>query len=50
MPVFLLDNQNFLFHLTTQANLTLYIHTINSITTKILVSNTSNHLLGIPWH
>lgn len=35
----LLDNQDFLFHLTAQANLTLYTHIVNHETSKILVKN-----------
>lgn len=49
-PVSLPNNRDFLFHLTTQANLTLYAHIVNHITTKILVSNTSDCSLRIPRH
>lgn len=50
VPVFLLDNCNFLFYLITQANLTLYMYIVDYITTKILVSNTSDCPLHILQH
>lgn len=48
--VFLPDDRNFLFHPTTQANLTLYAYIVDPRTTKILVSNTSNRPLHISRH
>lgn len=47
LPVPLPDNRNFLFHLATQTNLTLFAHIINHETTKVLVKNTSNQPLRI---
>lgn len=44
------DNRNFLLHLIIQANLTLYAHIVDYITTKILVSNISDPLLHILQH
>lgn len=46
-PVFLPDNRDFLFHPTTQVNLTLYAQIVDNITTKMLVSNISDSLLRI---
>lgn len=46
-PVSLPDDRDFLFHLTTQANLTFYTHIVDHTITKILVSNTSDCLLRI---
>lgn len=46
----LLDNCEFLFHLTTQANLTLFMHIVNHQTSKVLVKNVSNKTLCIPYH
>lgn len=46
----LLDDCNFLFHLTIQPNLTLYAHILDHETSKILVRNTSNQPLRIPRH
>lgn len=50
VPVSLPNNCDFLFHPTTQANLTLYAHIVDHTTTKILVSNTSDRSLRIPQH
>lgn len=47
LPVPLLDDWNFLFHLATQTNLTLYIHIIDYKTSKVLVRNTFDWLLRI---
>lgn len=44
------NDRDFLFHLTTQANLTLYAHIVDHTTTKILVSNTSDRSLRVPRH
>ena len=49
-PVSLPNDRDFLFHPITQANLTLYAHIVNHTTIKILVSNTSDRSLRIPWH
>lgn len=48
--VFLLNDRNFMFYLTTQVNLTLYIYIVDYTTTKIFVSNTSHCLLHILRH
>lgn len=50
LPVFLLDNCNFLFHPTTQTNLTLYAYIVNHTSTKILVSKISDYPLCILRH
>lgn len=50
IPVFLLDNCDFLFYPTTQANFILYINIIDYMTIKILVNNTFNYLLRILRH
>lgn len=50
IPVFLPDNRNFLFYLTTQAKLTLYAQIVDHTTTKILVSNISDCPLRILQH
>lgn len=50
IPAFPLDNLNFLFYLTIQANLILSTHIVNYTTTKILVSNNFNCPLGILWY
>lgn len=47
VPIFLLNDRNFIFYLIIQANLTLYTYIIDHITTKILVINTSNCALCI---
>ena len=47
LPVPLLDNSDFSFHPTTQANLTLFAYIIHDDTKKILVKNTSNRPLRI---
>ena len=49
-PVSLPNDRDFLFYPTNQANLTLYAHIVDHITTKILVSNTSDCSLHIPRH
>ena len=49
-PVSLPDDRDFLFHPTTQANLSLYMRIVNHTTTKILVSNTSDRPLRVPRH
>lgn len=41
------DNRDFLFHLTTQTNLTMYTHIVDYETSKVLVRNTSNQPLHI---
>lgn len=46
----LLDNRDFLFHLATQANLTLFTHIINPQISKIFVRNAFNEVLCIPCH
>ena len=46
-PVSLSDDRDFLFHPTTQSNLTLYAHIVDHTTIKILVSNTSDAFHGI---
>lgn len=49
--VLLPDNQNFLFYLTSQANLTFYSHIVHDETLKILVKNGSDSLFCIPcWY
>lgn len=48
VPVPLLDDRDFLFHPTTQANLTLYTHIIDYETSKVLIRNTSDCPLRIP--
>ncbi len=45
LPISLLDDRDFLFHLTAQANLTLFAHIIHHDTTKVLVQNTSDRPL-----
>ena len=47
LPVLLPDDRDFLFHPTTQANLTLYTHIVDHETSKILVKNTSDRPLRI---
>ena len=47
LPVPLPDDRDFLFHPTTQANLTLFAHIIHHDTKKILVRNTSDRPLRI---
>lgn len=47
MLVFLSNDRNFMFYPITQANLTLYTHIVDYITTKILVNNIFNCLLRI---
>ena len=49
-PVSLPDDRDFLFYPTTQSNLTLYVHIVDHMTTKIIVSNTSDCPLRIPRH
>ena len=44
----LADDRDFLFHPTTQANLTLFTHLINHKTSKVLVRNDSSQTLQIP--
>ncbi len=47
VPLTLPDDQDFLFHPVTQANLTLFTHLVNHQTSKILVKNTSSQVLHI---
>lgn len=47
LPVPLLDDRDFLFHLATQINLTLFAHIIDHETTKVLVKNTFDQPLRI---
>ena len=49
-PVSLPDDRNFLFYPTAQSNLSLYAYIVDYTTTKILVSNSSDRPLRIPWH
>lgn len=44
------DDSNFLFHLATQPNLTLFKHIVNHQTSKILVKNASNEFFCISCH
>lgn len=41
------DDRNFLFHLTAEANLTLFAYIMHYDTKKVLVRNTSNRPLHI---
>lgn len=51
LKLLLLDDRDFLFHPTPQANLTLYSHIMDYETLKILVRNTSYLPLCVPyWH
>lgn len=50
LPVFFLDNRDFLFYPTTQINLTLFAHIINHEITKVLVKNTFDQSLCILRH
>lgn len=46
----LLNNRNFLFYPATQANLTLVMHIVDYLTSKILTRNISNKILYIFYH
>lgn len=48
VPMPLPDDCDFLFHPTTQANLTLFTHIVNHQTSKVLVRNASSETLYIP--
>lgn len=47
LPVPLPNDRDFLFHLTAQPSLTLFVHIMHYDTKRILVRNTSNRLLRI---
>lgn len=50
LPVSLLDNRNFLFDPTAQANLTFFMYIMHHNTKKVLVKNTSDRPLRILRH
>lgn len=41
------DNQDFLFHSTTQVNQTLFVYIVNYLTSKSLITNASDQSLWI---
>lgn len=47
VSLLLLDDQDFLFHLATQVNLTLFMHIANYQILKVLISNAFNQTICI---
>lgn len=48
LPLLLLDDHNFLFHVATKPSLTLFTHIVDHQTSKVLVRNASNESFHIP--